>query len=524
MSAPGSTSSANDDLTACVQRVRAPIEILRHAESGSLLARFERSEEHGAALRPAGWLPPLYPEWLGDRGFLETHRVRFPYVTGSMANGIATPRMVAAIARAGMLGFYGAAGLAYEQVEAGLHELSRLLEGQTTAWGANLIHSPHEPELEARVAELLVARGVPCVETSAFLGLTPSVVYLACQGLRLESDGRIARRRHIFAKISRPEVAKLFMQPAPADMLRDLVESGKLSETEASLSARVPLAADITVEADSGGHTDNRPLTALMPVMLSLRDDVESALGAPGSIRVGAAGGLGTPAAVSAAFALGAAYVLTGSVNQGALESGLSEEGRLMLAKADLADVAMAAAADMFELGVKLQVLKRGTLFAVRANRLYEIYREHSGLDQLGASLQADLERTVFGAPLGTIWRETEAFWRARRPAELDRAASDPKHRMALVFRWYLGKSSRWAIAGDTARRADFQIWCGPAMGAFNRWVRGSFLEDPAQRSVVQIALNLLEGAAVATRAHQLRTLGVSVPAAAARFVPRRLR
>ena len=54
-----------------------------------------------------GWLPALYPEWLGDRGFLHAHGVRFPYVAGGMANGIATPRLVVAMARAGMLGFFG---------------------------------------------------------------------------------------------------------------------------------------------------------------------------------------------------------------------------------------------------------------------------------------------------------------------------------------------------------------------------------------------------------------------------------
>jgi hypothetical protein len=94
---------------------------------------------------------------------------------------------------------------------------------------------------------------------------------------------------------------------------------------------------------------------------------------------------------------------------------------------------------------------------------------------------------------------------------------------MALVFRWYLGLSSKWAISGDP-RRLDYQIWCGPAMGAFNEWVRGSFLEPPEHRSVVQIALNLLEGAAVVTRAHQLRTFGVPVPAAAFDYRPRHLR
>ena len=60
-------------------------------------------------------------------------------------------------------------------------------------------------------------------------------------------------------------------------------------------------------------------------------------------------------------------------------------------------------------------------------------------------------------------------------------------------------------------------------MGAFNAWVKGSFLEKPANRTVVQVARNLLEGAAYVTRAAQLRSYGVPVPAAAFVFRPRPL-
>jgi hypothetical protein len=60
-------------------------------------------------------------------------------------------------------------------------------------------------------------------------------------------------------------------------------------------------------------------------------------------------------------------------------------------------------------------------------------------------------------------------------------------------------------------------------MGAFNAWVAGTPLADP-ERSVVDIALNLLEGAAIATRAQQLRSFGVHVPALAFNIPPRRLR
>jgi PfaD family protein len=333
----------------------------------------------------------------------------------------------------------------------------------------------------------------------------------------------VLRRNHLFAKLSHPDVARRFMSPAPAEILDALVAKGLLTAEEARLAARVPVAEDITIEADSGGHTDNRPLGALFPAVAAARDALQREHRYPRPIRLGAAGGLGTPEAVAAAFALGAAYVLVGSVNQASVEADLSPAGKKMLAEATLGDVIMAPAADMFEQGVRVQVLKRGTLFAARAARLYDVYRRSNDLDAIPAADRAALEREIFRAPLAQVWDETRAFWSRRDPAENERAERDPRHKMALVFRSYLGRASRWAIDGDPDRRLDYQIWCGPAMGAFNAWTAGSFLADPAQRTVAQIALNLLEGAAHLARAQQLRSMGVPVPAACFAFRPRPL-
>jgi trans-AT polyketide synthase/acyltransferase/oxidoreductase domain-containing protein len=468
-------------------------------------------------------LPPLYPEWLGDRSFLDVHRVRFPYVTGSMANGIATSDLVVAVAKAGMLGFFGAAGLPKHRVEQAIDRIEAALGPDGPTWGANLIHSPNEAALEMAVAALYLERGVRHVEASAFMALTPAVVRYACSGLSEDASGRIHRRNHVFAKVSRPEVATRFLSPAPGEMLDALVAAGHLTADEARLARRVPIAEDVTVESDSGGHTDNRPLGSLFPVIAALRDRLAKEHGYTRPIRVGAAGGLGTPQSVASAFALGAAYVMTGSVNQAAVESGLSAAGRELLAQADVADVTMAPAADMFELGVDVQVLKRGTMFAARGRRLYEIYKAHPSLQAIGADDRKWIEGTAFRRSIDDVWQETRSFWARRDEAELRRAESDPKHQMALCFRWYLGLGSRWAIDGVPERRADYQIWCGPAMGAFNDWTKGTFLAKPENRTVVQIARNLLEGAAVVTRAGQLRTFGAPVPPSAFTFAPRPL-
>ena len=124
------------------------------------------------------------------------------------------------------------------------------------------------------------------------------------------------------------------------------------------------------------------------------------------------------------------------------------------------------------------------------------------------------------------VWSETRSFFAARDPREVERAERDPKHKMALVFRWYIGLGSHWAIEGVPGRKTDYQIWCGPAMAAFNAWVRGSFLADLPNRSVVQIALNVLEGAAVIARAQQLHRprrprRGIRLRSAPARLLTR---
>jgi PfaD family protein len=215
--------------------------------------------------------------------------------------------------------------------------------------------------------------------------------------------------------------------------------------------------------------------------------------------------------------------VLTGSVNQSCIEAGVSDDARALLAQAELADMTMAPSADMFELGVKVQVLKRGTMFANRAATLYHLYTRYPSLDAIPPDELKRVEQQLLRRPVAEEWEQTRQFFTVRGPHEVERAERDPKHKMALVFRSYLGQSSRWPIDGSTERRLDYQIWCGPAMGAFNAWVAGSFLADPQNRTVVQVALNLLEGAAHVTRAAQLRSYGADVPSHAFAFAPRPL-
>ena len=321
----------------------------------------------------------------------------------AMANGrVGSIEIVEAMGRdKASWGFSGAAGLSPQVVDGAIQPAPSRDLGDSTPFAMNLIHSPGEPELESGIVSLYLARKIRLVEASAFLNLTLPLVRYRVAGIRMDSSGQIRAPNRIIAKVSRVEVASKFMAPPPDRFLRELVATGEITADQAGWAGRIPMAEDITAEADSGGHTDNQPAIVLLPTMLALRNHLQARYGYDRPLRIGAAGGISTPWAAAAAFAMGAAYIVTGSVNQSCVEAGTSDIVRRMLAQAQQADIAMAPAADMFEMGVKVQVLEaRHAIRHASRQKLYELYRGHPGLDQIPASDRESLEKTIFRAPI----------------------------------------------------------------------------------------------------------------------------
>lgn len=463
----------------------------------------------GPGLQVMGMAAPMTAEQLGDPTFRADYGLKYAYKSGAMANGIASVELVTAMGKANLLGSFGAAGLVPHKIAAAIDQLQSNLPNQTFA--VNLIHSPTEKALEAGAVELFLKKGVTVVEASAYLALTEHIVHYRVAGLFLDKNGTVQIKNKVIAKISRKEVAKRFLAPAPQKYLDILLKKGKITAEQAALAAQVPMADDITVEADSGGHTDNRPLVVLLPQIIALRDEIQAKYQYKKTIRVGAAGGISTPASVLAAFTMGAAYVVTGSINQACVEAGTSEHVRKLLATVASTDVMMAPASDMFEMGVELQVLKRGTLFGPRAKKLYDYYLRYSSIDDIPIEERQKLEKQIFKQPLEAIWEACISFFQERDPEQIERAENNPHRKMALIFRWYLGLSSNWANAGTVERKSDFQIWCGPAMGAFNDWVKGTYLEQYENRKAAEVAEHIMQETAYLYRVQSLKMQGVDL-------------
>ncbi len=511
-----------DDLPAHLHHLNTPFSLIEDktgvkiAVDGSI--HFAAPANGVGRYQCLAFVPKQTMRALGNKQFCMDHRITYPYMTGSMANGIASTELVAAIANADMLASFGAAGLTLPAVEQAIQRLQASLPDKPYCF--NLIYSPSEKGREEAIVDLYLRYGINLVETSAYMKLTLPVVRYRVKGLYRDTQGDIVAPNKIIAKASRVELARQWFSPPPEKLLTALLAQGAISETEAELAQYIPMAQDLTVEADSGGHTDNRPALTLLPTMLALRDQYQMQYNYQSPLRVGAAGGIATPASALGAFAMGAAYIVTGTVNQACKESGSSGIVRAMLADAGPADITMAPAVDMFEMGVKLQVLKRGTMFAMRGNKLYELYKKYASIEAMPDADKINLEKTIFKMTLQDVWQKTLAFFNEHDPAQIEKAHHDPKHKMALIFRWYLGLSSRWANAGVEDRQIDYQIWCGPAMGAFNEWTRNTFLATTEQRDVVTVAMNIMYGAAVLSRVHGILRQGVAVPPPLTRFQP----
>lgn len=433
------------------------------------------------------------PENLGSAEFKRVYGIKYAYLTGSMYRAVASTQLVVAMGKANLMGFFGTGGLSILEIKDAIQTIqAELSAGQS--YGMNLLCNQYT---EMDTIALYLKYGVSCIEAADFSEITPALVCYRLTGLRRNAQGELGIPNKIVAKISRPEVAAAFMRPAPVEIVKKLLEEGRITEQEASLSQKIPVSFDICVEADSGGHTDQQIPTVLLPSILKLREKIAKEFLYRQSLRVGLSGGIGTPEAAAAAFTMGADFILTGSINQCTVESGMSAAVKSMIQDIGIQDTDYAPAGDRFESGSKVQVLKRGVEFPTRANKLHRLYQQYASLDDIPQITKAELEEECFKKSLTEIWIDTREFFsRKGLNQEIEKAESNPKHKMALVFRWYFGYSNRLAFSGEESLNADFQVHTGPALGAFNQWVKGTELEKWNHRHVDKIAEKIMFEAA----------------------------
>lgn len=434
---------------------------------------------------------------LGSEAFKKDYGIKLNYLCGSMYQGIASKELVVKMGKAGMMGFLGTSGLSINEIEHNIDYIQTHLNNGE-AYGMNLHHYPSDTDLELKIIDLYLSKKITTIEASAFMQLTDSIVYFHAKGIQENEGGQIIQNHKILAKISRPEIAKIFMSPAPERILNRLVEKGRITQKQAEMAQNIPISYDICAIADSGGQTDSGGIPmVLLPSIQELRKTIQKKYNYLKEIRVGLGGGIGTPQSIASAFVMGADFVLTGSINQCTVEAGMSDAVKDLLANINVQDTTYAPAADLFEIGAKVQVLRKGVLFPSRANKLFNLYNQYNSIAEIPQKIINQIEQNYFRKSIQIVWEETRRFLINKGlKAEVIKAEHLPKHKMALVFRWYFRDTSRLAFRGNLEDKLNFQVHTGPSLGAFNQWAKGTELEDWRNRHVDNIGLILMNEAA----------------------------
>lgn len=422
---------------------------------------------------------------LGSTEFKNDFNLKYAYVAGPMYRGVSGRDMVVSLAKSGMLGFIGSTYMKLEDLR---HEISAVKKSliNNESFGVGFSYRNDEQEIEKEVIELLTEEEIKIVNFSGYIQITEELAKYRIKSL-YKSAGKIYSKVKFIMKVSRPEIARMFMEPIPENIIKKLLDNRDITNEEAELAKNYPVVDSICIEANCAGYTEGKSINCLLPQIIHMRDICVKNNDYDCNIYIGAAGGIGTDMAAMSMFIIGADYIMTGSINQCTVEAKISDEVKNKLQNAEIEDIDYAPGIDWFEFGSKVQVLKRGSFFCVKANKLYELYKRYNSLMDIDSETKERLISKYFLNDFETIYSE---MYRTMPQDEVNE-----KKKMAMVFKWYLINSQLFALNGDEDRRVDYQIYCSSAMGAFNEWVKGSSMEQWRNRHVQDIGKYIMDGA-----------------------------
>lgn len=177
---------------------------------------------------------------------------------GAMIKVITSSGIVVYIGRLGYLSFYSAGGISLKKVEETLQYIQTALSNNKP-YGVNLLENSTNEQNEMALVDLLLCYNVHSIKVSVFIYITLAIVKFRLQGAKINHNSNVIACNHIIAKILRPEVAPLFLNPVP-------------QMQEAKLAKKLPVTSDIFVKSDSGSYIDMGIMSVLLYSIIHLRN------------------------------------------------------------------------------------------------------------------------------------------------------------------------------------------------------------------------------------------------------------
>jgi PfaD family protein len=450
-----------------------------------------------------GIIPSVSPETLGSARFRHRFGLKYSYIAGGMASAISSKEMVIKLAKSGYLGTYGTNGLDLETIENDLIKIKSIIPEKPFAF--NIVHNIIDDEFEMNLIRMFLKYKINIIEVSSFSDITLPLVYFRVVGMKERLEGGFIIGNKIIAKVGRIEIAEKFLKPAPRNIVNELLRMNLITDRQAQLANKIPMVDAITMEGDSARNSNGGNILYKFPELNKLRDYTLRKNNINYDVFLGAAGGIGSHISAYNMFNIGADYIVTGSINQCSVESGTSDKVKNLLASSMISDIIKAPYFNNLEYSTDIYVLKKGTLFPMRANTLYDFYKKSKTIEELSKDDLIKLEKQIFKKSINTVLHDSKEYFKNNKLSNIEKLS---KETMLLILKWYLTITYNWSKLDDETKQLDYQIWTSPAMGIFNLWVKDTYLENHKNRYVTDIADIILKGAAYLQRANIFKIFG----------------
>ncbi|SOD99176.1 ACP S-malonyltransferase [Spirosoma fluviale] len=452
----------------------------KHHSSSTNGKQYPPSTNNNQLLTPSGTK--------GIRRFVDDYQLKYPYVAGGIGYGISSRQMVESMTKGGMLGFLDIADRPLADVENDLRTLAYTCGKESARYGCTISQGLSDELTIDKLFGLLRAYNIQVIETHDDPQITEKLVEYRLQAF----DQRGEAINRLLIKTGNPVVLEEIMKPISETILLKLQQRGKLTKEQVERGRRIALASDVCVLADPGGLTSHGSPFVLFPHALMLREQFTRQYRYEQPIHVGLGGGIGSPLAVQMAFAMGADFVHTTSVNLCTIESGLHAYTKQLLQEISVEDTGYAPCSDfLFNPNKKIQVVKKGVLFPARANKLYELFKQHAAISEIDPRVIVQLEEKFYQKSLAGVWEDIVKK-RQGTPDLISKALQNSKYYMYLLFQEYFHLSAEWAVKGDGTYLLNFQIPCGAELGALNRQLQNTPMQAWSGRNIGEVAQWLL--------------------------------
>ncbi|WP_459480607.1 ACP S-malonyltransferase [Clostridium saccharoperbutylacetonicum] len=420
--------------------------------------------------------------------FTGEYKVKYPYVIGGIERGISSKEMIVKSGTEKILSFLGTKKMDLDEIEESIIYIKdRLTEGEP--FGINITYDYFNSEISEKIINLCLKYNVKNIEVSGYTNIPNCVIRYKLEGIKRKNGSLVCENR-VFYNTARLNIEEL-LKPISESTVKNLSRE-RINYEDVSIFRNISIIDGLTIKCDGNSNNNGFNILNILPVAVRVKNKVLEKFKYMNKIYIGVGGGIGNPEALAVSFMLGADYVVTDSINQCSIEANCSELVKDLLEQVGFEDTIYVPDAERFEIGGKVQVLKKGVMFPSRANKLYELYRQYDSYYEIDEKLRSQVEKKFFMKSFEEYYDECKKGLSAE---EINIIEKDEKKKMAVVFKRYLTESSLLAQKGVDEQRMNFQIYCSPAIGVFNNYVKDSELKDWRKRSVTKIAEVLMNDA-----------------------------